>query len=1018
MKTFSSSLLFVFALLCGSTGLAQGADCANADPFCTENGAAFPASTNTEAESGPDYGCLWSQPNPAWYFFEIATSGDIDISLTNSAYVDVDFICWGPFANLGSACSNLTFGNIVDCSYDPQEFEEINIPNAVAGEFYMLLITNYSGDPTDIFADQIGGNGATDCSILTPCVITNFTVNLGACDGAGNYAATGSFVYNDNPGSGSVIVEVDNGTTTYTQTFNPPFTNGQTYNFNIPNIPGDGAASTITVYFTADNGCMQEIDYIAPNCVSSCYFDWISAEIGACEEDYTYTVTGEFSYDGNPGSGTLIVEVDNGTDVYTQVFNPPFVDGQLYNFSISGIPTNGATSTITAYFSDDPSCTVSLDPYEAPNCGCQADIGTFTESITDDPVVLCYGDQYTVTPNGDMVPPEEAFDPPGPTYDPGIGWLVYSCPPTIGVTPSPTEDPVNDPCLVSQINGEIAIVYLDDLPEINDQYWIDTYPGVFTDNIVYFVPITIYSVTDGYYNYTNTPMPCYDLGDPFAVQYLPEVESDFDEDCSAGTVTATFSGGLPAIDGSSFTVVPGTLTPASANFVNTSCGNGGNIVLENVNVGDNYSFEVTDPNGCTVTISGTMDGSGNATMTYPDTDYCIDEADPTPAIVGLQGGTYTSTAGLSLNATTGTIDLSASTPATYTITYTGPGALCPPVSTFTLTIHALPVVNAGPDQNVCEGGQVTLTATGAATYNWDNGVTNGVAFYPAATQTYTVTGESAAGCEATDQVTVTVLPEPQPVFIADVTQGCSPLEVTFTNQSGGNNCTWDFGDGTTATGCGSVTHTFYGVGCYDITLTVEQAAGCVGTNTQANMVCVSPDPVASFTPVPNILTLTDPVSQMVNNSTNATSYHWNFGDGTESTATAPLHTFPDDEAGSYSIQLIAYSAFGCTDTAYATVIINEDLIFYVPNAFTPDNDEFNQGFVPVFTSGFDPYNFNMLIFDRWGEIIFESNNSGAGWDGTYQGKPVKEGVYTWKIEFKRSENDANQIAIGHVSLLR
>src|SRR5688572_13034505 len=157
MKTFSSSLFLVFALLCGSTGLAQGADCASADPLCTENGAAFPASTNTEAEAGPDYGCLWSQPNPAWYVFEIATSGDIDLSLTNSGVVDVDFICWGPFANLGSGCSNLTSGNIVDCSYDPQEFEEINIPDAVAGEFYMLLITNYSGDPTDVFADQIGG---------------------------------------------------------------------------------------------------------------------------------------------------------------------------------------------------------------------------------------------------------------------------------------------------------------------------------------------------------------------------------------------------------------------------------------------------------------------------------------------------------------------------------------------------------------------------------------------------------------------------------------------------------------------------------------------------------------------------------------------------------------------------------------------------------------------------------------------------------------------------------------------
>jgi gliding motility-associated-like protein len=100
------------------------------------------------------------------------------------------------------------------------------------------------------------------------------------------------------------------------------------------------------------------------------------------------------------------------------------------------------------------------------------------------------------------------------------------------------------------------------------------------------------------------------------------------------------------------------------------------------------------------------------------------------------------------------------------------------------------------------------------------------------------------------------------------------------------------------------------------------------------------------------------------------------------------------------------------------VIVNEDLIFYVPNTFTPDGDEFNQEFHPVFTAGFDPFDFNMIIFNRWGEIVFESNNAAAGWDGTYHGKLVQDGTYTWKIEYKLLLNDSRQTAIGHVTILK
>ena len=117
MKFTHTTLVFAFVLFSSLQLFGQGASCATAEPFCTDNGAAFPASTSTISEAGPDYGCLLDQPNPAWYYLQIDQSGNIDIALSNSNVEDIDFICWGPFNTLSSACSNLTGGGAFDlCS--------------------------------------------------------------------------------------------------------------------------------------------------------------------------------------------------------------------------------------------------------------------------------------------------------------------------------------------------------------------------------------------------------------------------------------------------------------------------------------------------------------------------------------------------------------------------------------------------------------------------------------------------------------------------------------------------------------------------------------------------------------------------------------------------------------------------------------------------------------------------------------------------------------------------------------
>jgi gliding motility-associated-like protein len=123
----------------------------------------------------------------------------------------------------------------------------------------------------------------------------------------------------------------------------------------------------------------------------------------------------------------------------------------------------------------------------------------------------------------------------------------------------------------------------------------------------------------------------------------------------------------------------------------------------------------------------------------------------------------------------------------------------------------------------------------------------------------------------------------------------------------------------------------------------------------------------------------------------------------------------------YIVELIATSSLGCADTVTRVIIVQDEVIFYVPNTFTPDNDDYNEYFQAIFTSGYDPFDFNLYIFNRWGELIWESHDASVGWDGTYgvdRSLPVQDGTYTWKIDFKTSINDERIEVVGHVNVIR
>jgi len=188
------------------------------------------------------------------------------------------------------------------------------------------------------------------------------------------------------------------------------------------------------------------------------------------------------------------------------------------------------------------------------------------------------------------------------------------------------------------------------------------------------------------------------------------------------------------------------------------------------------------------------------------------------------------------------------------------------------------------------------------------------------------------------------------------------------------------------------------------------------THTEIQAVCVEDNPIANFSANPIQTQINQPV--IFNNlSIGSVNYQWTFGDlsGTFNTLnTTHIYQSP----GLYIVNLVAYSDFGCTDTNSQVILIEEPLIYYIPNSFTPDNDKFNQTFNPIITQGIDIYNYQLIIFNRWGEIIFESNDPNVGWNGTYNEKIVQDGTYIWKIKFKHKNKDKKEEIYGTVNVIK
>jgi gliding motility-associated-like protein len=365
----------------------------------------------------------------------------------------------------------------------------------------------------------------------------------------------------------------------------------------------------------------------------------------------------------------------------------------------------------------------------------------------------------------------------------------------------------------------------------------------------------------------------------------------------------------------------------------------------------------------------------------------------------------------------------------------------------TATVWPLPVVDFSPtdvclefetqfnDESTVSSSNTTNTNSG---WDWDFG-DGGTSTNQNPTYSYssdgvfnaTLTVTTTNGCINQETLPVTVHPKPEASFDGSGLKGCPTIcpEIMSTsvvnNPSNIVNYEWTLSDGTIQDGSSSNYSNCFenntsNIQFYALTLTVTTDQGCIDTHSESNYIEVYYYPFASFYFEPEEPDIINSEIDFTNTSSFADSYNWTFEDIGSSSDINPIIDYPDVPE-TYDVQLVALTDEGCTDTARTVIDILDRIIFYVPNTFTPDNDNFNESFQPVFTSGFEPLDFNLLIFNRWGEVVFESNDASIGWNGTYgleSGEIVKDGTYVWKLEFKETMSDKRHVHTGHVNVLK
>lgn len=459
-----------------------------------------------------------------------------------------------------------------------------------------------------------------------------------------------------------------------------------------------------------------------------------------------------------------------------------------------------------------------------------------------------------------------------------------------------------------------------------------------------------------------------------------------------------------------------TIYPKFVNNITDTLCNGGpyNFNGQSITQSGVYVDSLSSINGCDSIINLNIVISSNPIFSLSDTVICIGN----PLTLSPQGvgGTYsyTWTPQLSIPTSSGAM--------TWTPTVSNEFFLlasnnygCAHLDSMELTVNPLPIIGlVASSQALCPDETLTLTASGAANYVWSGpGVspitTNIQSIFPTGSGVFNVIGYTLEGCVDSIQTNFTLYPKPQMSITAD--QEICDGQIASITVSGATTYDWNPAtlNGTQVYVSPNVTTGYEVIGFNQF--------NC--TDTVLSVVTVHPNPVALIGAEPFLLTSDSPNVTFSNLSTGQFISTWDFGDGTimeQSNATFD-YQYPYEE-GDYIVQLFVESQYGCLDSTTQLIQVKGDVLYYVPNSFTPDGDERNNVFSPVFTSGFIPGSYQFDVYNRWGEMVFSSQNPAIGWDGYVNFVKCPEGMYTYSIKFVASSTSQLQTISGHVNLLK
>ena len=1074
-RIISLSLIFVTLCLAGMAqcepqSITTGSPCSQQTPatsfsFCADNSAT--GVTYFSTTDGPNAspftgssraGCCLTTPNPAWFFFQVDDPGTLTIRIEQHSAagsgLDVDFVCWGPFSATNQndfsnklCCGqfNISDENIVDCSYSTASMEDCNFGNVQSGQWYLLLITNYSNQPGIInFNATINSTATTNCDLLNivesnspicegdTLVLHVSTPQLGATyhwTGPGNFSlSTTDTILSVPNATANMSGEYHMTMTGIAQNSNEAVTEVTIYPSPTPNItanhPSVCIGGSVQLFASGDHPTYlySWSGRTLQNGIYSVIANNQSSIVAYPEEASRYVLTAKDSENECMGKDSIDIIVNPLPDVEISVDDSTLCLGQSTTITATGgtyyVWSNGSTSS-----------TIEVSPTQTTS---------YTVEVLSDS--LCSKNASTEIVVFPGAPQSTSNGSPCSLQTPATPFCSDANP--YGVTyPSNTNSPNSSPftgsnqvnCCVTTPNPAWYYFQIRDAGTLTIHIEQHNASGSGLDvDFVCWGPFSANNQTDFT---SNLCCGQYNINDQTVVDC--SYSADAVEDCHFGYVQSgqwylllltNYSNQAGTIN---FNSTANSTATTNCDLLNSGDSNspvceGGTVELYVTAPVQGATYNWTGPNGFTLSTTSpilripnaTANMSGEYHMTMTGISQNSNEAvvevtifpSPTPEIIAnhesicIGDTVHLSAAGYHPDYTykwsaKPLPDGNFSVFASYTSevqTIPSQSTLyvliaeaneCIGLDSLLVTVYPNPEIKiAIDDTSLCYGRSATITAYGGSHYHWSTGSTNStIRVSPEQTTSYSVEVQTEALCKGDTTVKIIVYPEISLSYEVLPSYCGHPSGEIIMNAVGG---TGNFMFSSKQAVFTDNTASGLLDGIY--TITTSDSVGCdiISTITIPS----EPGPIPCF-----FFASSDDVYMSITNCTQGNnSYYWDFGDGVTSTETHPVHEYM--EPGRYNVSMVVIDEHNCTDSMNRDYVINGPV--YIANAFTPNGDGINDE-ICIIGKTIQDKEFLWAIFDRHGSLVFISENPSICWDGTlFDGQNAISGMYVYHLKYK------------------